>query len=76
MERLVKISFEELVTDHLWGYGPVVAIGDPRAKCKATLGCGSGLDRYRLAGTGDGLDAAGFDDCGGRGRNARVCLGN
>jgi hypothetical protein len=29
LERLVKISFEELVTDHLWGYGPVLAIGDP-----------------------------------------------
>jgi hypothetical protein len=29
LERLVKISFEELVTDHLWGFGPVLAIGDP-----------------------------------------------
>ena len=38
LERLVKISFEELVTDHLWSYGPVLAIGDPRAKKKATLG--------------------------------------
>jgi hypothetical protein len=33
-ERLMKISFEELVTDHLWRYGPVVAIGDPRARDK------------------------------------------
>ena len=31
-ERFVKISFEEVVTDHLWGYGPVLAIGDPRTK--------------------------------------------
>lgn len=29
LERLVKISFEELVTDHLWGFGPVLAIGNP-----------------------------------------------
>lgn len=29
LERFVKISFEELVTDHLWGFGPVLAIGDP-----------------------------------------------
>jgi hypothetical protein len=33
-ERFIKISFEELVTDHLWRYGPVVAIGDPRTKEK------------------------------------------
>ncbi len=33
-ERFMKISFEELVTDHLWRYGPVVAIGDPRARDK------------------------------------------
>ena len=32
LERLVKISFEELVTNHLWGYGPVLAIGNPRTK--------------------------------------------
>jgi hypothetical protein len=39
LERLVKISFEELVTNHLWGYGPVLAIGNPRAKGKpAPLG--------------------------------------
>jgi len=38
-ERFVKISFEELVTDHLWGYGPVVGIGDPRLQHKpAPLG--------------------------------------
>src|SRR5262249_33472274 len=38
-ERLVKIPFEEVVTDHLWSYGPVLAIGDPRAKSKrASLG--------------------------------------
>lgn len=38
-ERLVKITFEELVTDHLWCYGPVLAIGDPREKGKlAALG--------------------------------------
>jgi hypothetical protein len=29
-ERLVRISFEEVVADHLWGYGPVLAIGDPK----------------------------------------------
>jgi hypothetical protein len=33
-ERLLKIPFEEVVTDHLWGYGPVLAIGDPRTKSK------------------------------------------
>lgn len=39
LERFVRISFEDLVTDHLWRYGPVVAIGDPRAKSKlAPLG--------------------------------------
>jgi hypothetical protein len=32
LERLVKISFEELVTNHLWGYGPVLAIGNPGTK--------------------------------------------
>jgi hypothetical protein len=38
-ERLVKIPFEEVVTDHLWGYGPVLAIGNPRARSKrAPLG--------------------------------------
>jgi hypothetical protein len=30
LERLLPISFEELITDQLWRYGPVVAIGDPR----------------------------------------------
>jgi len=34
LERFVKITFEELVTDHLWRYGPVVAIGDPHTKSK------------------------------------------
>lgn len=33
-ERFIKITFEELVTDHLWRYGPVVAIGDPRSRKK------------------------------------------
>jgi hypothetical protein len=38
-ERLVKIPFEEVVTDHLWGYGPVLAIGNPQTKSKrAPLG--------------------------------------
>ena len=38
-ERLVLVSFEEVVTDHLWGYGPVLAIGDPQTKGKtAPLG--------------------------------------
>jgi hypothetical protein len=31
-EILVRISFEEVLTDHLWGYGPVLAVGDPRTK--------------------------------------------
>ncbi len=30
-ERLARVSFEEVVTDHLWGYGPVLAIGNPGA---------------------------------------------
>jgi hypothetical protein len=34
LERFIKISFEELVTDHLWRYGPVVAIGDPHTEGK------------------------------------------
>jgi hypothetical protein len=34
LESLIKISFEELVTDHLWRYGPVLAISNPRAKDK------------------------------------------
>ena len=34
LERLIKISFEELVTDHLWRYGPVLAISNSRAKDK------------------------------------------
>jgi hypothetical protein len=39
LERLVKITLEELVTDHLWGYGPVLAIGDSQVKGNApTLG--------------------------------------
>ena len=25
-ERLIKIPFEEVVTDHLWGYGPVLPL--------------------------------------------------
>jgi hypothetical protein len=39
LERFVRITFEELLTDHLWGYGPVVAIGDPAERNKlAPLG--------------------------------------
>ena len=39
LERFLKITFEELLTDHLWRYGPVEAIGDPRTKGKlAPLG--------------------------------------
>ena len=37
LERLVKIPFEEVVTDHLWGYGPVLAIGNPQMKSKPAL---------------------------------------
>jgi hypothetical protein len=33
-EKLLKVSFEELITDHLWGYGPVLAIGSPRDRDK------------------------------------------
>jgi hypothetical protein len=36
-ERLVRVPFEEVVTDHLWGYGPVLAIGDPQQKDKTAL---------------------------------------
>jgi hypothetical protein len=32
LERFVKIPFEELVTDHLWQYGPVLALGEPETK--------------------------------------------
>jgi hypothetical protein len=39
LERLFRISFEELITDHLWRYGRVVAIGDPsRLDSLAALG--------------------------------------
>lgn len=39
LEKIVKISFEEVVTDHMWGYGPVLAIGNPQTKNKpAPLG--------------------------------------
>jgi hypothetical protein len=45
-ERFVKISFEELVTDHLWRYGPVVAIGDPHTKSElAPLGAVRDFER-------------------------------
>lgn len=38
-ERLIRVPFEEVVTDHLWGYGPVLAIRDPHTKDKtAPLG--------------------------------------
>jgi hypothetical protein len=36
LERLIKISFEELVTDHLWRYGNVVGFADPNTKGKLT----------------------------------------
>jgi hypothetical protein len=29
LERVLSIRFEEVITDHLWRYGPVVAIGRP-----------------------------------------------
>jgi len=29
LDRLSSVRFEEVVTDHLWRYGPVVAIGKP-----------------------------------------------
>lgn len=32
LERFIKISFEELVTDHLWRYGNVVGVADPKTK--------------------------------------------
>ena len=32
LERAVKITFEEVITDHLWRYGPVVGIGKPGDK--------------------------------------------
>lgn len=32
LERAVKVTFEEVITDHLWRYGPVVAIGKPGDK--------------------------------------------
>jgi hypothetical protein len=35
VERFVRITFEELVTDHLWAHGPVVAIADPTGRNKA-----------------------------------------
>lgn len=32
LERVVRVTFEEVVTDHLWRTGPVVAIGKPGDK--------------------------------------------
>ena len=37
LERLAAISFEEVLTDHLWRYGPVVSLGHPR-ETKLPLG--------------------------------------
>jgi hypothetical protein len=31
-ERLLRVSYEEVITDHLWRYGPVLAIGSPGTK--------------------------------------------
>lgn len=31
-EQLLKVPFEEVLCDHLWGYGPVLAIGNPQTK--------------------------------------------
>ena len=32
LERFVKVTFEEVLVDHLWRYGPVVALGKPGDK--------------------------------------------
>jgi hypothetical protein len=32
LERIVKVTFEEVLVDHLWRYGPVVAVGKPGDK--------------------------------------------
>lgn len=46
-ERFIKITFEELVTDHLWRYGPVVAYGDPKNKNKlAPLGAARNFEPH------------------------------
>jgi hypothetical protein len=45
LERLVRISFEELITDHLWRFGPVVAIGEPTTNGKLeVLGAARGFE--------------------------------
>jgi hypothetical protein len=44
LERVLKISFEEVVTDHLWRYGPVVAIGNPRAQYNIVPALGAARD--------------------------------
>ena len=32
LERVVRVTFEEVITDHLWRYGPAVSIGKPGDK--------------------------------------------
>ena len=32
LEKFVRVTFEEVVTDHLWNYGPVLAIGNPKTQ--------------------------------------------
>lgn len=49
LERLVKISFEELVTNRLWGFGPVLAIGNPRTR-RQTAPLGAARDYVTDAG--------------------------
>jgi hypothetical protein len=44
LERVLKISFEEVVTDHLWRYGPVVAIGNPRVQHRIMPALGAAKD--------------------------------
>jgi hypothetical protein len=48
LETLIKISFEEVVTDKLWTYGPVLAISDPLRKDKLVpLGAARDYVTYR-----------------------------
>ena len=78
-ERFVKISVEELVTDHLWGYGPVLAIGDPRTKEKlAPLGAARDYetDKGWQELVSQTVYAAIFDNRRDCGPNRRSRLGN
>src|SRR5262249_47588296 len=67
LENIFKIRLEEIVVDHLFRYGPVVAIGRPRDKLRR-LGAAPRLSDGRcVAGKSRAVDEAGmYNSSGGR----------